>query len=332
MSGPAHGVTERLARACAAHPRRTFAAWGFAVVAALVLVATSLHGLTSSGRVEGNPESDRADELISRAFPPTPHELLERFADVVIVASPRYTVDSPQFKSLVSKLLDEGSATHKVVAASSYLSGGGAPVSAGRHATLIQLRVDGDHAIKPIVAIVEAGRPRAGLRVAITGDHTVGNDFDTLSQRDLEHGELVFGLPAALIVLVLVFGAVVAGLVPVPWRCSRSSSGSGSSRSSRSSLGLSVFIVNMLSGMGLALGIDYSLFVISRYREERTAGLGRRTRRSRFAGATASRAVLFSGSTFVVALFGMLLVPTSIMRSLADRARSSSASSRSSRR
>jgi hypothetical protein len=51
--------------------------------------------------------------------------------------------------------------------------------------------------------------------VAITGDHTVGNDFNTLSQRDLEHGELAFGLPAALLVLMLVFGAVVAGLVPV---------------------------------------------------------------------------------------------------------------------
>ena len=72
----------------------------------------------------------------------------------------------------------------------------------------------------------------------------------------------------------------------------------------------------MLTGMGLALGIDYSLFVISRYREERARGLAE-SARSRAAGATASRAVLFSGSTFVVAMFGMLLVPTSIMRSLA---------------
>jgi RND superfamily putative drug exporter len=79
---------------------------------------------------------------------------------------------------------------------------------------------------------------------------------------------------------------------------------------------LSIFIVNMLTGMGLALGIDYALFVISRYREERAGGrlpyeaIGA-------SGATASRAVLFSGSAFVVAMFGMLLVPSSIMRSLA---------------
>ena len=79
---------------------------------------------------------------------------------------------------------------------------------------------------------------------------------------------------------------------------------------------LSVFIINMLTGMGLALGIDYSLFVISRYREER--GAGREPLDAIAAsGATASRAVLFSGSAFVVAMFGMLLVPSTIMRSLA---------------
>ena len=79
---------------------------------------------------------------------------------------------------------------------------------------------------------------------------------------------------------------------------------------------LSIFTTNMLVGMGLALGIDYALFVISRYREERGSG------REPFAaisasGATASRAVLFSGSAFVVAMFGLLIVPSTIFRSLA---------------
>ena len=72
----------------------------------------------------------------------------------------------------------------------------------------------------------------------------------------------------------------------------------------------------MLTGMGLALGIDYSLFVVSRYREERGHGLVKEDAIGR-TGATASRAVLFSGSTFVIALLGMFIVPTSIMRSLA---------------
>ena len=79
---------------------------------------------------------------------------------------------------------------------------------------------------------------------------------------------------------------------------------------------LSIFVVNMLTGMGLALGIDYSLFVVSRYREERAKGL-EKSDAIAASGGTASRAVVFSGTAFVVAMFGMLLVPNSIMRSLA---------------
>src|SRR4029450_8190180 len=79
---------------------------------------------------------------------------------------------------------------------------------------------------------------------------------------------------------------------------------------------LSVFVVNMLTGMGLALGIDYALFVVSRYREER--GRGREKYDAIAASSTtANRAVIFSGTAFVVAMLGMLIVPNSIMRSLA---------------
>src|SRR4029453_7074067 len=79
---------------------------------------------------------------------------------------------------------------------------------------------------------------------------------------------------------------------------------------------LSVFVINMLTGMGLALAIDYALFVVSRFREER--GRGREKLDAIAATAmTANRAVVFSGTTFVIAMFGMLIVPSSTMRSLA---------------
>ena len=72
----------------------------------------------------------------------------------------------------------------------------------------------------------------------------------------------------------------------------------------------------MITMMGLAVGIDYVLFIVSRYREERAAGLDKLDAIER-AGSTASRAVLFSGITVVVALVGMLIVPTTIFLSLA---------------
>ena len=79
---------------------------------------------------------------------------------------------------------------------------------------------------------------------------------------------------------------------------------------------LSFFAVNMLTFMGLAVGIDYSLFIVSRFREERARGLDIEAAIERSAG-TAGRAVMFSGLTVVLALVGMLIVPTQIFISLA---------------
>src|SRR4029079_606497 len=79
---------------------------------------------------------------------------------------------------------------------------------------------------------------------------------------------------------------------------------------------VSFFVVNMISAMGLALGIDYALFILSRYREERRRG-SEKVDAIVASGATASRAVLFSGIAFVLAMFGMLLVPDTVLRSLA---------------
>jgi putative drug exporter of the RND superfamily len=299
-------VTERLARASAARPRRTFALWGIAVLAGLVLVATSLHGLSSNSHVVGKPESTKAEEAIARAFPQT---AVSSKQDVVVMSSSRYTVDSPQFKAfakqLAAKLQATGDVSHPTPAA----------VSPDKHSALVSLLIRSDSGAAPVEKVVEQANGGA-FEVGITGYRTANHDFGQQSQKDLETGELAFGLPAALIVLGLVFGAVVAGLVPVLMAILSIIVALGLVALLSLGFELSVFIVNMLTGMGLALGIDYSLFVVSRYREERRHGFAKDDAIA-LAGATASRAVLFSGSTFVVALIGMFIVPTSIMRSLA---------------
>ena len=305
------GITEALARRAAARPRRTLAVWAGLVVVALALVATSLHGLTSNGTVTGHPSSATAKALYNEAFPGP------GVTDVVVVHSGRYTVASPAYRAYMARLARAIEATGGVARTTSYLTGK-APVSLDRHAALLELDIRSDGDAKPIVKAVQAANGN-GFTAAITGDHTVNTDFGTLSQTDLEHGEFEIGLPAALVVLVLVFASLVAGLVPVLMAILSIVVGLGVVALLSLEFSLSVFIVNMLTGMGLALGIDYSLFVISRYREERGGGLAKDAA-IRTAGATASRAVLFSGSTFVVALFGMLIVPTSIMRSLATGA------------
>ncbi len=300
------GLTERLARGSAARPRRTLALWGVAVLVGLALVATSLHGLSSQGNVEGNPESTKAKDAIAQAFPGV---VATEKQDVVVVTSSRYRADSPRFRAFGKRLEAALRATGEVRSAR--------PVAVSRdgHSVLVSVQIRSDSGAGPVEKAIEAANSNA-FEAGITGFHSTGYDFGKQSQTDLEKGELAFGLPAALIVLVLVFGALVAGLVPVLMAILSIIVALGFVAVISLEFSLSVFIVNMLTGMGLALGIDYSLFVVSRYREERLLGLAKEDAIAH-AGATASRAVLFSGSTFVVALLGMFIVPTSIMRSLA---------------
>ena len=118
--------------------------------------------------------------------------------------------------------------------------------------------------------------------------------------------------------LVLVFGAVVAGLVPLMIALVSIVVALGLVASLvAAQFSLSVFVVNMLTGMGLALGIDYSLFVVSRYREERTPAAARRSTRSPPPARPRAARCSSAARAFVVALIGMLLVPDTIMRSLA---------------
>jgi uncharacterized membrane protein YdfJ with MMPL/SSD domain len=300
------GLTGRLARWSAARPRLTLALWGVAVVIALALIATSLHGLSSQGNVVGTPESTKAKDTIARAFPGV---VASEKQDVIVATSSRYKVDSPQFRALGIRLAAALRATGEVSAARKVA------VSRDRHSVLVSVQIRSDSGARSVehaVGLMNEG----GFEAGITGYHSTGYDFGKQSQTDLEKGELAFGLPAALVVLVLVFGAVIAGLVPVLMAILSIIVALGLVALISLGFSLSVFIVNMLTGMGLALGIDYSLFVVSRYREERLHGLAKEDAIAH-AGATASRAVLFSGSTFVVALVGMFIVPTSIMRSLA---------------
>ncbi len=304
--------TEALARACAGHPKRTLAAWLVALLVSFVAIALLLgDALTSEGDITSNPESKRAEALIHESFPPAPAA-----SEIVVVRSDRYTVDDPEFESMVASLGERAAALGIVAEAQSfYDSGDQFLVSDDRHATMVPLTTRGDE-IVPLVELVQAQDGAGGFEVSITGTLTADADFEKLSGEDLQKGELQIGLPAALIILVLVFGAVVAGLVPVLLGLLSIVIAVALTALVGQVTEVSFFVVNMISAMGLALGIDYALFILSRFREERGRGL-EKVDAIVASGATASRAVLFSGIAFVLAMCGMLLVPDTILRSLA---------------
>ncbi|MCP9487299.1 MAG: MMPL family transporter [Gaiellaceae bacterium MAG52_C11] len=304
--------TDGLARACAGHPKRTLAGWLVAVLVSFIVIALLLgDALTSEGDVTSNPESKQAEALIHESFPPEPTP-----SEIVVVRSDRYTVDDPAFEAKVRELSERGEALGIVADAQSYYaSEEEALVSKDRHATMVPLVMRSDE-VAPLVELVQSADGQDGFQVSITGSLTADADFEKLSEEDLQKGELFIGLPAALIILLLVFGAVVAGLVPVLLGLLSIVIAVALTALVGQAFEVSFFVVNMISAMGLALGIDYALFILSRFREERGRGL-EKIDAIVASGATASRAVLFSGMAFVLAMCGMLLVPDTILRSLA---------------
>jgi putative drug exporter of the RND superfamily len=309
-------MTERLARASSRRPWLTIAAWIVGVILAMGIVATLLGDvLTSDAEVTSQTDSKRADQLLFERFRPTQADFDRDISEVVVVRATRGAVEDARVNRLAEDLRAAGASLVVTPADDkSLLSKDG-----DAQALLVALGPDAEDDVPGIVDAVQRLDADPNYEAAITGDFVSDADLETLSQDDLRNGELFFGAPAALVILLLVFGAVVAGLIPLILAILSIVLALALTALVGQVFELSVFVQNMIFGMGLALGIDYSLFILSRFREERAEGREKLDAIAT-AGATASRAVLFSGIAFVLAMFGLELVPNTIMRSLATGA------------
>jgi RND superfamily putative drug exporter len=312
-------MTERLVVWSSRRPWLTLAGWAVALVAAISVSAALLgDALSGEEEVTSETESRRADELAFERFAAERGGGVRDATEVVVVRWSGATVDEPRFEGRVQGLVTELRGAGAIGVTTFYDSGERRLVSQDRDATgmLVALGPDAEDDIENVVEAVQGADGPRGFEAAITGEFTLDDDFSTLAEEDLQNGELGFGLPAALVVLLIVFGSVVAGLVPMLLAIVSIVVALALLALVGQAFPLSVFATNMLTGMGLALGIDYSLFGLSRYREERLHG---REKLEAIAavGGTASRAVLFSGIAFTLAMVGLLLVPHTIMRSLA---------------
>ena len=305
----------RLAAIAVARPGRVLAVWGLVALVAFVLISVFLgSALSSEGDVTSNPESKQAEELIDERFPER-----DPVDEVVIVRSEEVTVTSGAFRERVETLAAELGRSESVEDVSSYLDPRGeALVSEDAHATILPLVLAGEEedSIESVVEIVQRGDGAEGFAVDITGEFTVGRDFEEVSTEDLQKGELQFGLPAAMIILLLVFGTLVGAGIPLTMAILSIIVALAMVAVIGQFFEVNLFVTNMLVAMGLALGIDYSLFIVSRLREERVKGLPHREAILNVAS-TATRAVVLSGTAFSLALLGMFLVPDTVLRSLA---------------
>ena len=303
--------TEHLATVSARHPKRTIAIWLVALVAAFVSIGTFVDGtMTTEFFFFGNPESKRADALLE--------ERLRGPADVdevIIVRSAELTVDGAAYEEGVTGIYDEivklGAGMVASVT-SYYQTRDEAFVSEDRRTTIMPLVMAGgfkeaESNIESVLEVVDEANESGQIEVFITGESTFSNDFVDGNQKDAEKGEAI-GVPIALIILAVVFGALAAAALPMMLAIVSIVVAFGAVLLIGQVIQVQAFAQNLITMIGLAVGIDYSLFIVSRFREERARGIEKLDAISA-TGRTASRAVLFSGLTVVLAVVGVLIVP-----------------------
>ena len=286
--------TERLARASASHPWPVVILW---VVLFLTMGALSnalfADSVTSEFNLIGSHDSKQAKELLEDRLR-GPRE----FADIVVVKSDTVTVDDLAFRQTVDAVVGEIEALGPEIVEdieTFYDSGDEFQVSDNRQAIFFQVGLLGDLTtattnVEEVHHALDAVALPAGFELFITGQSTLGAEFTVTAEEDLVQGETFGGL-IAIVILTIVFGAVAAMVLPMVLAIMAIVIATGTAALVGQIFELNLFVQNIITMIGLAVGIDYSLFIVSRFREERRRG--REVKEAvAVAGGTASRAVL----------------------------------------
>jgi putative drug exporter of the RND superfamily len=253
-------------------------------------------------------------------------DLERRFADqfpttaLVTVHDEARTVDDPAFRSVLEGIAGRVRAVPGVGGVESFLTTGSPTfVSPDRHTTYLVAGLSGDQntqldTVPEVAAAARQGVP-AGVEVETGGAAAFYERLNEISRHDLEQAERV-SFPITLLVLLLAFTSLVAAGLPIMLALVSLGVTLGALYFLAGVTDMNVYVTNTASIVGIGVGIDYALFVVTRFREE--------LRRGRTVAeavpvtlATSGRAVVLSGATVIVALAGMFLVDIQAFRSMA---------------
>jgi uncharacterized membrane protein YdfJ with MMPL/SSD domain len=162
---------------------------------------------------------------------------------------------------------------------------------------------------------LEPGTPRAGVTPYLIGQPAIWDGMQEISKRDLSQAE-ASGFPIVALILLVVFGSLAAAALPLALGFVSVLVTGALIYFISLQMTTSVFVTNMASMIGIGVAIDYSLFILARYREEREAGLGKREARAKSLS-TSGLAVTFSGLAVIVSLAGLWMVDNQALRSMA---------------
>jgi RND superfamily putative drug exporter len=310
-AGP--GPIGRLGRWAAGHAGVVFASWAVIAVGLGVFAPKVEHALSGAGWQANGSESVAVRDLVQRDFGGFNSTGL-----MVVVHSPAETVDSPQFRRTIAAVTSTLEADPRITSvappapgATISPDGRTAIVTAGAGADSNEMVRAADDLKAPLTAI-----GTAEVRVAVTGASGMWSDFNEANRDAMMKSEMI-SWPVTMAILVLAFGSLVAAGLPLLLTILGLVASAGSLYLLTELTPISIWAMNFALMFALALGIDYALFIVYRYRGA-LFGAGKRP-----ADAvtdtmdTAGKAVLFSGVTVLISLSAVMLVDSPAFRSMA---------------
>ncbi|MET9487794.1 MMPL family transporter [Nocardia sp. NPDC006630] len=307
-------LLERIARFAVTRPRAVLAATFLALIVCGILGSTVASHVKAGGFAPPDAESTRATALLGSEFGGAA-------PNFVLTVDAAGGADSDQAKAAGAALSDRLHARSDIAVVQSYWTTAPdlrtALRSSNGHIALVLARIVGDDTAQQRSAdeIVRALPQFSGVTVKAGGYATTLRDLNNVSIQDLALAEAI-AVPLSAIVLVLVFGSLVAALLPVAIGLVSILTTMALLRILTELTDVSVFALNTTTALGLALAIDYSLFIVSRYREEIDAGNSLEEAAVR-AVCTAGRTVLYSALVVVLSLAALIVFPMFFLRSFA---------------
>jgi uncharacterized membrane protein YdfJ with MMPL/SSD domain len=308
-------LAARAGRWSAAHRKTAIFGW-----LAFVIVATLIGSQVGTKTIDNNQssigESGRADKAIDKAYP-------DKAQETVLVQSEHgATATDPGFRAAVDSTIAALAKNPNVRNLESpYAEANQGQISRDGRSALIRFELRGsDDRTEDVVAstlatVHRVDAQQSGYRVEEFGDASASRELSKSFEEDFQRAEIT-SLPITLIILVIAFGALVAAGVPLLLALTAVMAAIGLIAPASQIWPVDEAISSVVLLIGLAVGVDYSMFYLRREREERARGKSE-SAALQAAAATSGRAVLVSGLTVLIAMSGMYLTGDPTFRSFA---------------
>ena len=288
------------------------------------LLALSVAGILTGGTLAGNggfganlPAGQAAKLVTDETKPLSTGPVGSGMT--LIFSSPTLLATSAEFRSALENALQPLASDQRVTSVTTPYTVPPSDetnlISRDSHAALVVVNLKDKSRVAETYyhSVLDEVHP-GGLQMVATGEVPLNDAFNSTLASDLQRAEL-FALPITLLMLVLIFASVVAALLPLGVGLLAIVGGVGGTLFLARFTDVSQYAINVVTLIGLAVAIDYSLFIVNRFRDELAAGASREDAIA-ITMSTAGRAITFSGITVAIGLSAMLFYQGTFLASM----------------